>query len=274
MTKVNWLIEEDIFDRHDELIKELEKHGYTYKQTSYLKYISTGADEYFADDKCVIFRGTLNLGRNVLKTPWIPGAYLDEKNLRCSTYYNYFGQYLLNNKYFFLSLGELIRRKDEILEYFHSDGEVFIRPDSNMKPFNAGVFNLKALNTIKALKSELNTNDTTLVFVSKKQRITKEWRFFIYKNQVITASLYLVGEERIDETIKGGYLENYVNQVLVSVNWYPEALYTIDICEAQGELHVLELGSYSCAGEYGCDLSLIIEAGANCAIEEYEAVNN
>lgn len=274
MVKVNWLIEQDIFDRYQEFIDTLQRHGYSYKETSYLKYISSSTNTFFVDDDCVIFRGTLNLGRNVLKTSWIPGAYLDEKNLRCFTYYNYFGKYLLNNKYFFLSLSELIRRKDEILEYFKSDGEVFIRPDSNMKPFNAGAFDLNRLNTIKALKSELNTSDTILVLVSKKQLITREWRFFVYKNQVITGSLYLVGEERIHEIIKGGYLENYINQVLSSVNWYPEALYTIDICESQGELYVLELGSYSCAGEYACDLDLIIEAGASSAIEEYEAINN
>ncbi|OKH51708.1 hypothetical protein NIES2101_17310 [Calothrix sp. HK-06] len=143
------------------------------------------ANAFYSDDDCVIFKGTLNLGRNVLKTSWIPGAYLDEKNLRCSTYYNYFGKFLLNNKYFFLSLGELIRRKDEIIQYLNSDGEVFIRPDSNMKPFNAGAFNLNRLNTINALKSELNTNDTILVLVSKKQPITKEWRFLSTKTKLL-----------------------------------------------------------------------------------------
>jgi ATP-grasp domain, R2K clade family 2 len=272
MIKVNWLVEEDIFDRHQEFIEVLYQHGYPYQQTTYLKCISTVASAYYKDEDCVIFRGTLSLGRNILKTPWIPGAYLDEKNLRCSTYYNYFGKYLLNNKYFYLSLKELIRRKEEILAYFSSDGEIFIRPDSNMKPFNAGAFNLNKLNTVQALTSELNTDEKILVLVSKKQPITKEWRFFVHKNEVITGSLYLVGEERINETIKGGHLKDYLTQILVSVNWYPEALYTVDICESKGELYVLELGSYSCAGEYGCDLNLIIEAGAEAAIEEYEAM--
>jgi hypothetical protein len=58
---------------------------------------------------------------------------MDEKNLCCSRYYTYFGQYLLNNKYFILSLGELLRRKTEIMEYFKSDGDLFVRPYSNMK---------------------------------------------------------------------------------------------------------------------------------------------
>jgi hypothetical protein len=41
--------------------------------------------------------GTLNLGQDILRTSWILGAYMDEKNLRCSSYYTYLAQYLLNN---------------------------------------------------------------------------------------------------------------------------------------------------------------------------------
>lgn len=274
MQRVNWLLERQVFERDEQFLEELIRQGYSYKETSYLNFRAADANKYFTEHDCVLFRGTLNLGRDVLRTSWIPGAYMDEKSLRCSTYYTYFGQYLLNNKYFLLTLGELIRRKDEILQYFDSEGDIFIRPDSNMKSFRAGVFNLKILNTIQSLSSELKRDKTILVLVSSKQPITREWRFFVYKNQVITGSLYLVGEERIDETIKGGYLESYLSEVLKAVNWYPESLYTIDICESQGELYVLELGSFSCAGEYVSDLSLIVEAGAKAAWEDYEAVNN
>ena len=112
-----------------------------------------------------------------------------------------------------------------------------------------------------------------MVLVSGKRAITKEWRFFVYKNQIITGSLYLVGEERVDETIRGEYLENYLSEVLKEVSWYPESVCTLDICESEGKLYVLELGSCSCAGEYACDLSAIVEFGAKAASEDYEAVN-
>ena len=273
MKKVNWLIEQDIYDRESELLAELQKQGYIYKQTKYLNFRSEAAHQYFPPDDCVLFMGTLNLGRDVLRTAWIPGAYMDEKHLRCSNYYTYFGQYLLNNKYFLLSLGELVRRKTEILSYFKSDGDLFVRPDSNMKSFRAGVFNLNILNTVQSLGSELKRNETTLVLVSGKRQIAKEWRFFVYKNQIITGSLYLVGESRVDETIRGGYLENYLSEVIKQVSWYPESVYTIDICESEGELYVLELGSFSCAGEYGCDLSAIVEFGAKAAWEDWATVN-
>jgi len=273
MKKVNWLIEQDIYDRESELLAELQKQEYIYKQTKYLNFRSEAAHQYFPPDDCVLFMGTLNLGRDILRTAWIPGAYMDEKHLRCSNYYTYFGQYLLNNKYFILSLGELVRRKTEILEYFKSEGDLFIRPDSNMKSFRAGVFNLNILNTMQSLGSELNRDETTLVLVSGKRAITKEWRFFVYKNQIITGSLYLMGESRVDETIRGGYLENYLSEVIKQVSWYPESVYTIDICESDGELYVLELGSFSCAGEYGCDLSAIVEFGAKAAWEDWATIS-
>lgn len=273
MKKVNWLIEQDIYDRESELLAELQKQGYIYKQTKYLNFRSEAAHQYFPPDDCVLFMGTLNLGRDILRTAWIPGAYMDEKHLRCSNYYTYFGQYLLNNKYFILSLGELVRRKTEILSYFKSEGDLFIRLDSNMKSFRAGVFNLNILNTMQSLGSELNRDETTLVLVSGKRAITKEWRFFVYNNQIITGSLYLMGESRVDETIRGGYLENYLSEVIKQVSWYPESVYTIDICESDGELYVLELGSFSCAGEYACDLSAIVEFGAKAAWEDWATVN-
>ncbi len=80
------------------------------------------------------------------------------------------------------------------------------------RSFRAGVFNLNILNTMQSLGSELKKDETTLVLVSGKRAITKEWRFFV-KNQIITGSLYWVEEERVDETIRGGYLENYLSEV-------------------------------------------------------------
>ena len=57
------------------------------------------------------------------------------------------------------------------------------------------------------------------------------------------------------------------------MSWYLESVYTIYICESEGELYVLELGSFSSAGEYACDLSAIVEFGAKAACFDYEAVN-
>ena len=273
MTAVNWLIERGIFDADEQFLTALKKHNCCYKEVRYIDFRPQEAKRYFPDHDCVLFRGTLGLGRDILRTSWIPGAYMHERNLSCTTYYAHFGQHLLNNQYFILPLGELIRRRTEILDYFQSSGELFIRPNSNMKLFRAGLFDLAKLNTIEALSSELKRDKTTLVLTSRKRAVEREWRFFVYKQEIITGSLYLVEEDRIDQKVKGGAVENYLATVLKQVDWYPELLYTIDVCEAEGELHILELGSYSCAGAYGCDLDLLVEAGIRAAREDYAAVN-
>jgi len=126
MKKVNWLIEQNIYDRETEFLAQLQKQGYIYQQTKYLNFRPEAAHQYFPPDDCVLFMGTLNLGRDILRASWIPGAYMDEKTLRCSSYYTCFGHYLLNNKYFLIFLGELLRRKIEIMEYFKSDGDLFV----------------------------------------------------------------------------------------------------------------------------------------------------
>jgi len=274
MKAVSWLIERDVFDADEAFLTELKRQNCSYKAVKYLDFQPRSASEYFPDHDCVLFRGSLGLGRDMLRTTWVPGAYMDQQNLSCTVYYAHYGEYLLNNQYFILPLAELIRRREEILSYFGSAGDLFIRPDSNMKLFRAGVFNLNVLNTVEALTSELKRGKTTLLLVGKPQPITREWRFFAYKGEIITGSLYLVGEDQISKRIRSGYLEDYASKVIAQVGWHPEIVYTIDICESAGELHVLELGSFSCAGEYGCDLGLIVEMGVKAAREDWLTVND
>jgi hypothetical protein len=85
MKKVNWLIEKDIYDRESEFLAELQKQGYIYQETKYLNFRHEAAHQYLSPEDCVLFMGTLNLGRDILRNSWIPGAYMDEKHLRCSS---------------------------------------------------------------------------------------------------------------------------------------------------------------------------------------------
>ena len=82
MKKVNWLIEQIIYDRETEFLAQLQKQGYIYQQTKYLNFRPEAAHQYFPPDDWVLFMGTLNFGRDILRSSWIPRAYMDEKNLR------------------------------------------------------------------------------------------------------------------------------------------------------------------------------------------------
>jgi hypothetical protein len=47
MKKVNWLIEQNIYDRETEFLAELQKQGYIYQQTKYLNFHPKAPHQYF-----------------------------------------------------------------------------------------------------------------------------------------------------------------------------------------------------------------------------------
>src|SRR6516164_7802373 len=78
---------------------------------------------------CVLAYGTFPFARQVqLHTKWVPGAWCDPTNLDCTTYFAYFGKFLLNQPYAILSGVEAIRQQDWLYETFGKDDEVFARP--------------------------------------------------------------------------------------------------------------------------------------------------
>lgn len=266
-----WLYERYIFDRDQEFLQLLKDKGHEVRLVDYLRFPDPSSTlDKISEDSCVIFRGSLNLGRTILRSrPWTPGAYLDEKQLNCLNYYTYLGDYLLNNRYHILSLSELMRRKEEMFDTYGST-DLFVRPVSNMKTFHAGCFNLAEYD-LKSFTSKLRTEKTTTVLVSSKKPISREWRFFFYKDQPITGSLYIQDDEVICEPYpEDGPIISYLAEVMNKARWYPEKLWSIDVCEVKGEFHVLELGSFSCAGEYACDLSKYIDFGTLAAKEDWE----
>ena len=59
--------------------------------------------EFFHATECVFTWGSINLVWQVQKhTKWVPGTFCTFDNFKCSTYYNYFGKYLLNEEYLFI----------------------------------------------------------------------------------------------------------------------------------------------------------------------------
>jgi len=116
MTKVKWLIEDILDTEHTEaLMKELKRQGIGYKEVKYIPFSMEEKYDYFHDDECVVFYGSLNLASVIRqKKLWVPGVYCNYENLKCSTYYSYYGKYLLNSDYIMLPILEFKRRQDEI----------------------------------------------------------------------------------------------------------------------------------------------------------------
>ncbi|GAG46085.1 unnamed protein product, partial [marine sediment metagenome] len=129
--KVKWLIEDYEHDSSlQPILDEIEMQRMEYEVVKYEPWESGTFNQYPNED-CVVFYGTLNLGRQLQREKgWIPGVYCNFKNLCCKAYYSYWGKYLFNQDYIMLPMMEIKRRQDEIFKQFGVDDAIFIRPDS------------------------------------------------------------------------------------------------------------------------------------------------
>ncbi len=210
---------------------------------------------------CVICYGDISfIGQIRRKSAFVPGAYCNFENMKCSIYYAYFGEFLLNKDYIILPLGDLPRRLGSIVYPYRT---FFIRPDSGTKPFTGYHINYDHKNKIQTLLE--TSGPETLVVVSQLKEITNEWRFVICNRKVVAGSQYLPIESSVYPPSSYRLAE-----IIASQDWQPDICYTVDIAESEGKMHLLEINSFSCAGFYNCNIEDIVRYASIAAREEWK----
>lgn len=226
--------------------------------------------DYGNEDDCIICYGDIDFVRQVSsKAPFVPGAWCNFRNMKCSIYNAYFGEHLLNKQYIMMPAGELSRRWEELVTMFSPWASVvgnkglFIRPDSGAKPFTGYVIPPGHKHEIELLIQAIGPE--MMVSVSPEKSITTEWRFVVCDKMVVTGCQYLPTES---QTISPSSFR--LAQKIASQDWQPDICYTVDIAESDGNIYLLEINSFSCAGFYSCDMRSIVRDASRAAIVEWE----
>lgn len=264
MTKENkpkWLIEDyDERNKFDELAKEVRRQGMDCHLIKPGDETDLDLNDIYGDRGCVIFQGSLQLGNEYRRQnsniffPWC-----DLKNLECTTYYAHWGEFLLHRNYMMLPLNEVKRRKDELFIKF--DGSFFIRPNGGLKAFTGQVINYATFEKDWDQINFYEPEPSLLTIVAPKRDIQREWRFVIGANKVVAHSLYSGSQKR---TVVEEYAE-----LIATRPWQPNPMYTLDICESDDKLHLLEVNSFSFSGKYDCDKKAIVTAASKIAVKEW-----
>lgn len=272
--KPTWLIED--FDPDDSrlpLLEEVKSQGFPYQL---LTFESGNYDSIPNSSKeCVIFQGTLNLGRQLRREKqWIPGVWCDLEAFKCTSYYPYFGKYLLNADYIFVPVYELKRKKQELYDIFGTDDSIFIRPNSAFKTFTGKAVEKKHFESELEWMTEYSDKNSLAVVASPKP-IDVEYRLITCEQKVITGSTIRVHGELKKETINlnDTKLIEYAEKICREVDFQADPIYVMDVCRMYGELYVVELNSFSCSGLYACDLKIIVEKASELAEKEWREYN-
>ncbi len=253
------------------IVNEVIAQGMKVLSIEYHFGVPINFGEYNQHD-CIVCYGAIDFVRQVQRrASFIPGAYCNFDNMKCSTYYAYFGEHLLNRNYIMLPVGDLLKRWEELIRIFYPASSIignkslFIRPNNGAKPFAGYIIGPDEKNKIQTLV--LAVGPETLVVVAPRKSIKTEWRFVVCDGKVVTGCQYLPTESSVLPPQSSFRLA----EKIASREWQPDLCYTIDIAESEGEMFLLEINSFSCAALYNCHIGSIVRSVSDAAAKEWKS---
>jgi hypothetical protein len=275
---VSWLIDPEMFEGYrDELIACIRAQGHEVLavRTPSPPYrwddVGFSYRKTFPQEACVVAHGDIGLVTRILQDKrWTPGAFGAIENLACSSYYCWFGKYLLNRDYVMLPFGELSRQMEFLFDVVGQSNRIFVRPDSPLKLFTGQVATRDTFAADLEYMGFYDFPPNSMVVVCPPQAIEKEWRFVVANKRIVTGCQYKSAGEM---NLQSGYEEGALSLAseIASGDHEPDPAWIMDICRTtDGAYHLLEIGGFSFADLYVCDMSAIVEAVSEVAITEWQ----
>jgi hypothetical protein len=256
---VTWVLEAEVFPSSHDVMRHAV-HAERHEVVAWTdEWWVTGRWPRFAD-RVAIFHGSLgNAARIRGELPWSPGAYCETASFHCTAWYPRAQPWLLHREWFSLPAASLVAEVETALKRLGQPESVFVRPDSPLKPFSGRVLKRDAI-TLKALDHGFYYEDDQLpVLVAPVRAVAREWRYVVVDRQVVAGSAYAADSRSKLPDDPSGAPWRFAARVAAELE-PPESVYVMDVCEADGELRLLELNPFSGADLYACNRGDVVKA--------------
>lgn len=197
--------------------------------------------------------GSVKLARVGREQGWDPGSLMND-NHDYRVYAERYGQEMLNADSKVLKFGESFDAPSPIF---------FARPCGDTKTFDGQCFMkgswdefVKNALSKKGLHSTLDEN--TMVQISTRKDIQREFRVWVVKGRVITASQYKIGTKVVHSHCSEPMVLEYAQRI--ADIYQPAEAFVLDVCMADGKMKVVEVNCINCAGFYDTDLQKLLAA--------------
>ena len=264
-TPVTWVLEPEVFPaRYAAMEDAVRAAGHA---------VIRWNDDWWASgewpplaDQAVVFHGSLgNAARIRTELPWRPGAYCDTAAFECSAWYSRARDWLLHRQWLTLPADVLSADPNVALEPLGFPDEVFVRPNSPLKPFSGRVLRRERI-TLAALDHGFYYDDPTIaVVVTPVRSIGREWRYVVVNCRVVAGSAYEADGRAALPDDPGGQPWAFATEVAAKLE-PPESVYVMDVCESDGKYWLLELNPFSGADLYACDPHDVVAAVSVAAV--------
>lgn len=267
--EVRWIVESDVLNYTDRLVKYLRDSGIPYKETNYrdvLSYYRTISDFLRDDEIATIFVGSLRTAREIKQYPVNPGVLCTLENFKCTNYYPSWNSYLLNDDWS-ITMKCLIEKDIKWSENSHPaaiNREYFFRPDDGDKKFTG------CLSTRSQIIQQIESNQ--LIIQAYKKNIGREYRFLVVDKEVISGCKYMDGHSINKVEQAKDYLVSVLKDKTLLI---PDRAFTVDIGENldDNKLGVIELNSFSCANLYSMNMEEVVPPICQLAKDMYCEAN-
>lgn len=265
----NWIIQKDMYSEEEitPLIDAVNKYGKAYLVDKYnFSDIERIVIESGFDNE-IVFYGSIQTALKIKRSDSLQCSvhvFLDKKFSELTTFSYLFNGYCLNSDYILAPL-YLVKEKIEDLTYYRDS--FFMRPNSGIKPFTGQENNRKNILSFIDFLERSYVEPTELCVVAPTRKISREYRLLVV-NDFKTTSSYEI-EDYFKVITATSYPDKYDvpqsvldfgQKVLDSINNEMPDVFTLDICESDGKLYVLEVGSFSCSGLYWMDMDAVVTA--------------
>lgn len=279
----HWVIDQHML-RHSTseqpgaIVKALKRLGLSYSILEYIPFHGIEQNETFENlksiqnNEAVVCYGTIEFLQQMQKHfNFIPGPYYNKERFEISTYIHKYNDIniFLNSDYILLPFGKFKKTPFSFFENIYGK-DIFIKPNTGFKSFAGKTINRENYSLeVKTIDQFSSANDETLCVISGAKNISKEYRFIIAENKVITGSQYMENHNykpnfRIDPEALS-FAQNITDN-----EWQPDLVFTCDIGQQKnGEYKVVEFNSFSASGLYFCDIEKIIAEVSISAEKEY-----
>lgn len=253
---MNWIIENEGFANGDILLpalKKLNKPYIIWKD----EYWNTKEYETFPQNS--IFHGSLENAVKIKNELFFsPGSLCDETGFSYSYLFENYKEFLLTNNIIFTTINNLMGNKEILKTITKENKKIFARPNSPLKEFSGRVLDSENLTPAHFDFGFYHSNMDLQIVLSEYKKIDKEYRYVCINKKIITGCEYIAkGRKGIASAINDNSWK--FAQKIADKNKQKDFIYIIDICESEGNLHLVEMNPFSGADLYCCDAEQIIK---------------
>jgi hypothetical protein len=253
---MHWIVQGNVFseDGWDALIEALDRNKSSYSIHRCVPFAGILQPEPEVPPGPVVVMGTYTLVKQALKRGWVPGAWTND-DFNYATCIKNWGTAMFNADATVYKLGEIP----------FQERPFFIRPIHDTKDFTGQVMDWQEYTEWKADMAKLNPEDVwnldvnTEVLVGPVKKIAREFRTWVVKGEVVTASQYKLGRHKTYQPLVDQRVLDFAAEQ--AAIWSPADAYVLDVFEDyDGKLAIGEVNTLNCAGFYAGDMNKLVGA--------------